>query len=45
MFATFTEVFEEQYGYPTKSVGLTFLGVGVGALLGLSPLAPSPIAL
>lgn len=35
MFATFTEVFQEQYGFPTKSVGLTFLGIGVGSLLGL----------
>ena len=35
MFATFTEVFEEQYGFPTKSIGLTFLGVGVGSLIGL----------
>jgi MFS family permease len=35
MFATFTVVFEEQYGFPTKFVGLTFLGVGIGALLGL----------
>lgn len=35
MFATFTEVFEEQYGFSTKSVGLTYLGFGVGSLLGL----------
>ncbi|KAK4206665.1 putative mfs multidrug protein [Rhypophila decipiens] len=35
MFATFTSVFQEQYGFPTNSVGLTFLGIGVGSLLGL----------
>lgn len=35
MFATFTFVFEEQYAFPTKSVGLSYLGVGVGSLLGL----------
>lgn len=35
MFATFTYVFEDQYGFSTKSSGLTFLGMGVGSLLGL----------
>src|SRR5580700_6343427 len=35
MFATFTFVFQEQYGFPTASVGLTLLGVGVGSLIGL----------
>ena len=35
MFATFTVVFEEQYGFPTKTVGLSFLGFGSGAILGL----------
>ncbi|KAJ5808863.1 MFS multidrug transporter [Penicillium riverlandense] len=35
MFSTFTYVFEDQYGFPTKSSGLTFLGIGVGSLLGL----------
>jgi MFS family permease len=35
MFSTFTYVFQEQYSFPTKSVGLTFLGIGVGSLLGL----------
>ncbi|KAI1119978.1 putative MFS multidrug transporter [Nemania abortiva] len=35
MFSTFTFIFEEQYGFPTNSVGLTFLGFGIGALLGL----------
>ncbi|KAI8944393.1 putative MFS multidrug transporter [Xylaria longipes] len=35
LFTTFTFVFQEQYGFPTKSVGLTFLGFGIGSLLGL----------
>ncbi|KAJ5438949.1 MFS multidrug transporter [Penicillium daleae] len=35
MFSTFTYAFEDQYGFPTKSSGLTFLGMGVGSLLGL----------
>ena len=35
MFATFTIVFERQYGFSTNSVGLTFLGLGIGCLSGL----------
>lgn len=35
MFSTFTEVFEDRYRWPTKSSGLSFLGIGVGSLLGL----------
>ncbi|KAJ5796548.1 MFS multidrug transporter [Penicillium psychrosexuale] len=35
MFSTFTRVFEDQYGWPTKSSGLSFLGIGIGSLLGL----------
>ncbi|KAI0438319.1 putative MFS multidrug transporter [Xylaria telfairii] len=35
MFTTFTFVFQQQYGFPTKSVGLSFLGFGVGSLLGV----------
>ncbi|KAH6844758.1 putative MFS multidrug transporter [Chaetomium sp. MPI-CAGE-AT-0009] len=35
MFSTFTYVFQQQYAFPTHSVGLTFLGIGVGSLLGL----------
>ncbi|KAL8723833.1 MAG: hypothetical protein Q9181_007154 [Wetmoreana brouardii] len=35
MFATFTFVFEEQYGFSTKSSDLTYSGIGVGSLLGL----------
>nr|A0A8K1AW52.1 RecName: Full=MFS-type transporter tndD; AltName: Full=Talaronoid C biosynthesis cluster protein D [Aspergillus flavipes]QVR97763.1 TndD [Aspergillus flavipes] len=35
MFSTFTYVFEDQYAFPTSSAGLTFLGTGVGSLLGL----------
>ena len=32
-------MFEEQYGFSTKSVGLTYLGFGVGSLLGLFAIA------
>ncbi|KAI8630250.1 putative MFS multidrug transporter [Xylariaceae sp. FL1651] len=35
MFTTFTFVFQEQYDFPTKSVGLSFLGFGVGSLIGV----------
>jgi len=35
LFTTLTEVFEGQYGFSQGSVGLTFLGIGVGSLLGL----------
>jgi MFS family permease len=35
MFSTFTFVFQEQYAFSTDNVGLTFLGVGIGSLLGL----------
>lgn len=35
MFSTFTGVFENQYEWPTKSSGLSFLGIGIGSLLGL----------
>ncbi|KAI5921519.1 putative MFS multidrug transporter [Camillea tinctor] len=35
MFSTFTYVFQEQYGFSTKNVGLTYLGTGIGSLLGL----------
>ncbi|KAL4913768.1 major facilitator superfamily domain-containing protein [Aspergillus aurantiobrunneus] len=38
MFTTFTFVFQDQYNFPTKSSGLTFLGIGVGSILGLSVL-------
>lgn len=35
MFTTFTSVFQTQYRFPTKSSGLSFLGIGIGALFGL----------
>jgi MFS family permease len=35
LFTTFTLVFEEQYGFSAGSVGLTFMGLGVGSLAGL----------
>lgn len=34
-FTTFTMVFEEQYGFSTGIAGLTYLGLGVGMILGL----------
>ncbi|KAI9847237.1 MAG: hypothetical protein M1838_000973 [Thelocarpon superellum] len=35
LFTTFTIVFEDQYGFSSGTVGLSFLGIGVGCLLGL----------
>ncbi|EOD52629.1 putative major facilitator superfamily protein [Neofusicoccum parvum] len=35
LFTTFTFVFEDQYGFNTSSAGLTYIGSGVGSLLGL----------
>ncbi|KAH8769490.1 major facilitator superfamily domain-containing protein [Hyaloscypha finlandica] len=35
MFTTLTEVFERVYGFSTGTVGLTYLGLGCGMLLGL----------
>ena len=35
LFTTMTEVFEGQYGFSAGNVGLTYLGIGVGSLLGL----------
>ena len=35
LFTTLTLVFEKQYGFSQGTVGLTFLGIGVGSLLGL----------
>lgn len=35
MFTTMTAVFEGQYGFSTSLVGLAFLGLGVGSLLGV----------
>lgn len=35
LFTTFTPVFEETYHFSSGSVGLTFLGLGCGSLLGV----------
>ena len=34
LFTTITEVFEDRYGFSQGSVGLTYLGIGVGSLIG-----------
>jgi hypothetical protein len=36
LFTTITEVFTEQYGFSQGSVGLAYLGIGIGSLLGLA---------
>lgn len=36
MFTSMTEVFEEYYGFSTGTVGLSFLGLGIGSLSGLA---------
>jgi len=35
LFTTFTLVFERTYGFSSGSVGLTFVGLGVGSMIGL----------
>jgi len=35
LFTTFPTVFEGQYGFSTATVGLAYLGIGVGSLVGL----------
>ncbi|KAF2176732.1 cycloheximide resistance protein [Zopfia rhizophila CBS 207.26] len=35
LFTTFPRIFEGQYGFLEKSVGLTYLGVGIGSFVGL----------
>lgn len=35
LFTTFTPVFEKTYGFSTGSVGLTFMGLGVGSVVGV----------
>ena len=35
LFTTFTLVFEKSYGFSSGSVGLTFMGIGVGSIGGL----------
>ncbi len=36
LFTTFTTVFEDTYDFSTGSVGLTFLGLGIGSLGGMA---------
>lgn len=35
MFSTITQVFQENYGFPTNLVGLVFLGLGLGSVIGI----------
>jgi hypothetical protein len=35
LFTTFTQVFEEQYGFSTQVSGLSYLGLGIGFILAL----------
>jgi hypothetical protein len=34
LFTTFTPIFQNNYGFTTKTVGLSYLGVGIGFLIG-----------
>ncbi|KAJ2894798.1 bicyclomycin resistance [Zalerion maritima] len=36
MFTSITSIFLQTYGFSTSTVGLTFLGLGIGSLLGLA---------
>ncbi|KAH9844481.1 Major Facilitator Superfamily [Teratosphaeria destructans] len=36
LFTTFTYVFEDDYGFSASTVGLVYIGAGVGVLLGLA---------
>lgn len=36
LFTTFTMVFEEQYKFDSGTVGLTYLGLGIGSMIGLA---------
>lgn len=38
LFTTFTFVFEDLYGFSTSTVGLVYIGTGIGMLLGLGVL-------
>lgn len=35
LFTTISDVFENQYGFSQGSVGLSYLGIGIGSLIGL----------
>jgi hypothetical protein len=41
LVTTFTYVFEGVYGFSTQSAGLTFLGIGVGNIVGIVILGPA----
>jgi len=41
LVTTFTYIFEGVYGFSTQSAGLTFLGVGVGNIVGIVILGPA----
>ena len=41
LFTTFTFVFQENYGFSTSIVGLVYIGLGIGMLLGLLGLGAS----
>ncbi|KAL3421353.1 hypothetical protein PVAG01_07798 [Phlyctema vagabunda] len=36
LFTTFTSVFEESYGFSPGTVGLSYLGLGIGSMMGLT---------
>lgn len=35
LFTTISSVFEDQYGFSQGSVGLSYLGIGIGSIIGL----------
>ncbi|KAI1779150.1 major facilitator superfamily domain-containing protein [Hypoxylon cercidicola] len=39
MFSSITEVFQESYGFSTNIVGLAFLGLGVGSIIGIGTIS------
>jgi len=41
LFTTFTFVFQQSYGFSESTVGLTFLGIGIGNFIGLAALGYS----
>ncbi|KUJ17914.1 putative MFS multidrug transporter [Mollisia scopiformis] len=41
LVTTFTYIFEDVYGFSTSSAGLTFLGIGVGNIVGVIILGPA----
>ena len=41
LITTFTYVFEAEYGFSTESAGLTFLGLGIGNIVGIVIIGPA----